>query len=290
MATYQAARLADRGVVGVTGPDAAKLLQGVTTSDIEGMAAGEARLGGLLTPQGKILFEFLIVATAGGFLLDVARDRAGDLAKRLMMYRLRAKAEIADRSADLAVLAAPDAPTAAPPAQDYRDPRSAALGWRLITPAAEAAATAGDGGLDARRVAAGIAEGGRDYAFADAFPHEANWDLTGGVSFTKGCYVGQEVVARMQNKAVVRKRVVRIAGRGLASGAEVRVGEAMIGTVGTVAGEAGLALLRLDRVAEALDKGLALTVAGAAVTVDPDAVAGYRRALAERPQAPDLPS
>ena len=120
----------------------------------------------------------------------------------------------------------------------------------------------------------------------DTFPHEANYDLMGSVSFRKGCYVGQEVVSRMQHKTVVRKRVVRLTGGALATGGEVRAGDAVIGTIGTVADGKALALLRLDRVAEALDKGQPLTAGGDGIEVDREAVERYRRSVSERPQSP----
>lgn len=134
-----------------------------------------------------------------------------------------------------------------------------------------------------RRIVQGVPEAGMDYVLGDTFPHEANFDRFNGVSFTKGCFVGQEVVARMQNKTVVRKRVVRITGAGLlTSGADICIGEVVIGRVGTVAGSSGLAMLRLDRVAEAAEKGQALTSEGLAITVESEAMESYRASVAER--------
>ena len=209
------------------------------------------------------------------------------------MYKLRAKVVLADVSTDYAVAAAWGA---APPAVGdgwrFADPRSAELGWRLIMPRAAAAALstgATDDDYHRHRIAVGIAEGGRDYPLGDTFPHEANYDRDAGVSFTKGCFVGQEVVARMQNKTVVRKRVVAITGSApLTTGAEVLIGgAAAIGTIGSVDGTRGLALLRVDRAAEAADKGQALTTAdGTVVTVDPTALDRYRASAAARAAAP----
>ena len=135
----------------------------------------------------------------------------------------------------------------------------------------------------------GIAEGGRDYPLGDTFPHEANYDRDAGVSFTKGCFVGQEVVARMQNKTVVRKRVVAITGTApLTAGAEVLIGgTAAIGTIGSVDGSRALALLRIDRADEDADKGQTLTTTdGATVTADPAALAVYRASAAARAALP----
>jgi folate-binding protein YgfZ len=123
------------------------------------------------------------------------------------------------------------------------------------------------GDWHSHRIALGVPEGGRDYRFGDAFPHEADLDLLNGVSFTKGCFVGQEVVSRMQHRAMVRKRVVPIAAQQpLQAGVPITAGTAVIGTVGSVAGCQGLAMLRLDRAAEARAKGDALLAAGIAIS------------------------
>ena len=282
------ALLEDRGVVEVAGADAAKLLQGVVTNDLDRLQPGGALRAALLTPQGKILFDFFIITKGDGFLLETGRVEAPGLARRLQLYKLRAAVSIVDLSAQYVVAVAWDgSPPALPLAIGYGDPRHAGLGTRLLLAPTLAAKLAhedlGPAAYHAQRVALGIAEAGYDFALGDTFPHEANLDTDHGVSFSKGCYVGQEVVARMHNKTVVRKRVARIDGAGgLTTGTEVKVGEAAIGAVGTVAGRSALAMLRLDRVAEAIDKGLPLSAGGVAVTVVPEAVARYRASLAER--------
>ena len=293
MSTTVVALLADRGVVSLAGPEAVDFLDNLATNDLTGMAVGEARFAGLLTPQGKILFEFFALRTGDGWLLDTLGAKVGDLIKRLTMYKLRAKITLADVSADYAVAAAWGA---APPevagGRCYVDPRSPALGWRVLVPRAASGSLAANANeVDYRRyrIALHIAEGASDYPLGDTFPHEANYDYDAGVSFTKGCFVGQEVVARMQNKTVVRKRVVAISGSAaLTTGAEVLIGgTAAIGAIGSVDGTRGLALLRIDRAAEAADKGQALTtVDGAIVTVDPAMLDRYRASAAARAAAP----
>jgi folate-binding protein YgfZ len=293
MSTTVVALLADRGVVSLSGPDAVDFLDNLATNDLSGVAVGEARFAGLLTPQGKILFEFFAVRTEDGWLLDTLGAKAADLIKRLSLYKLRAKVVLADVSADHAVAAAwGPAPPAMGEGWSYADPRSAGLGWRVIVPRGAAVALstgATEADYHRHRIALGIAEGGRDYPLGDTFPHEANYDRDAGVSFTKGCFVGQEVVARMQNKTVVRKRVAAIGGSApLMTGADVLIGgTAAIGTIGSVDGMRGLALLRIDRAAEAADKGQTLTTAdGAVVTVDPAALDRYRASAAARAAAP----
>lgn len=278
MTSLKVAPLADRGVVRVSGADAAKLLQGLITADLGLLERQPAVFAGLLTPQGKILFDFFVVKTEQGFLLETVREKAADLAKRLTFYKLRANVTIADASAEYAVAAlwggAP--PMIQPPAVAYPDTRLAELGWRAIAPSSfdwetgvGSAIAATEADYHAHRIALGVPEGGRDYALGDAFPHEALFDQLGGVSFDKGCYVGQEVVSRMEHRSTARKRVVPVVGAApLQTGADVKAGEAVIGTVGSVAGSRGLALLRLDRVGEAMGKGQPITAGGVPVAVE----------------------
>jgi folate-binding protein YgfZ len=264
------ALLPDRGTVAVQGPDALPLLQGLLTNDTSLLASVSAMHAGLLSPQGKILFEFFVVRKDDGVLIDVARDRAADLVKRLSLYKLRANVRIHDVSEDFAVLAAfgPGARLDGPLA--YPDPRLADLGWRALVPAREVpAGTMGAELYHAHRVALGVPEGGSDYAFADAFPHEALFDQLHGVSFTKGCYVGQEIVSRMEHRGTARKRIVPVVADGgaITPGAPIAIGDVEIGTLGSVAGSRGLALLRLDRAEDAAGKGVPLTAGGVPVRI-----------------------
>jgi folate-binding protein YgfZ len=298
MTPARIARLADRGVVRVTGADAEKLLQGIVSNDMELLASQPAIHAALLTPQGKILFDFFVVRAGDGFLLEVARDKAADLAKRLNLYKLRAKVDIQDASEDYRVLALWGSPSGREEITDavsFADPRLPALGSRILadTRSARGKVAAADA-LDAapedyhaHRIALGVPEGGKDYVLGDTFPHEADLDQLGGVSFSKGCFVGQEVVSRMQNRANVRKRVVPIQGEApLASGAEVTAGTAAIGTVGSVSGRLALALLRLDRVAEAKAKDQILAAGGVAVTLSKPDWATFDLATAAPAEAP----
>jgi folate-binding protein YgfZ len=275
--------LPDRGIVRVAGEDAEKLLQGVVTNDMDLLADRPAIHAALLTPQGKILFEFFVVkAGEGNYLLETGADQAAGLAKRLAMYKLRAKATIEDATAEYRVLALwGDAPASfgeTTGTVSFSDPRLPALGTRILVEArfAKDIASATNGmdttpeGYHAHRIALGVPEAGKDYALGDTFPHEADMDQLGGVSFSKGCFVGQEVVSRMQHRAHVRKRVVPIdviGARNLQSGSEVLAGTAAIGKVGSVAGGQALALLRLDRAAEAKAKGEPLTAGGIAIAL-----------------------
>lgn len=285
------ALLEDRGAVSVSGPDAEKLLAGLVTNDIGALTEGQARYAALLSPQGKILFDFLIVKRDGAFLLDTLRTRAGDLAKRLSMYKLRANVEIREASEGFVVAAVWGGGA---PAQDvgaFLDPRLAELGYRILVATTDAERTlAGIGGervpsdaYHAHRIALGVPEGGRDFVFGDTFPHEALLDQIHGVSFTKGCFVGQEVVSRMQHRTTVRKRVVPVVGEQElpADTPPVLAGEAEIGRLGSVAGVRGLALLRIDRAGEAERHGTALMTGGVRIAVELPAFATFHIEVAD---------
>ncbi|MFN3686868.1 YgfZ/GcvT domain-containing protein [Salinarimonas sp.] len=264
------ARLADRAVIEVAGADAARFLDGLATSAI-GMTPPTPRFAGLLTPQGKILFDFIAFPLAEtsepSFLLDCAAAQAEALTKRLTFYRLRAKVAIAPRE-DLAVLAGWDGAAIPGSARvGATDPRLSALGWRAIVEAseAEALADASAEAYHAHRIALGVPEGGRDFLFGEAFPHEALMDQLGGVDFGKGCYVGQEVVSRMQHRGTARTRILPATyADALAPevGVDVLAGERVIGRTGSAANGRGLVMVRLDRIADALAEGLPIVAGG----------------------------
>ena len=249
--TRKAALLDDRGVVRVSGEDATVFLQGLLTNDVGRLRPGEACYAALLTPQGKILFDMLFVRVAAeagaAYLLDCAASQAADLARRLGFYKLRAKVAIADESADHVVIACwGGEPENAPGGIVYADPRDSRLGWRAILPRARAEAV-GEAGVDqyeALRIGLGVPKGGVDFAYGDAFPHDANLDLINGVDFEKGCYVGQEVVSRMRHRGTARKRVARLklAAAAPPPGTPVLDRELAVGTLGSSSGREALAL------------------------------------------------
>jgi tRNA-modifying protein YgfZ len=275
----KAALLPDRGVVKVSGNDARDFLNGLVTTDMTLLRPGLGRFGALLTPQGKITTDFLITEApsghGGGFLLDCPRVLAQGLADKLGFYRLRAKVVVENLSDSLAVLAAWDGDPALKPDLAFADPRSEILGWRILVPeelAQKAADLIGaemvdNAAYDAHRIASGVPRGGLDFIYGDAFPHETNMDRLHGVDFDKGCYVGQEVVSRMQHRGTARTRTVRIILDGPAPepGSTILAGDKPVGTFGSAAGRHGLALMRIDRVADALDAAVPLTSGGLAI-------------------------
>ena len=283
----QAAFLPDRGVVKVSGEDARNFLNGLVTTDVTEPKPGLAKFGALLTPQGKIIVDFLITEApaghGGGFLFDCPRALAQALTDKLRFYKLRAKVTVENLSESLGVIAAWGGEPAMQPDLTYADPRAEALGHRILAPhdlVAKVTALIGadvvePGAYEAQRIACGVPRGGLDFIYGDAFPHETNMDRLNGVDFDKGCYVGQEVVSRMQHRGTARTRTVKIVLDGPApeAGASILAGDKPVGTIGSTAGEAGLALVRTDRVADALAAGQPLTAGGLSLRLaDPDAI------------------
>lgn len=272
-----ATHLIDRGVIRVAGEDARPFLQNLVTNDMDAVTTDQAGYGALLTPQGKIICDFLVVAVpedeGGGFLLDMPLLQTADLMKRLKLYKLRAKVTLDDLAEATAVIAATDgSPLPEDAGLVYADPRLLGLGQRALVDRGGATeiATAPADDWHARRVALGIPEGGRDFAYGDTFPHEALLDQTGGVSFKKGCYIGQEVVSRMQHRGTARTRVVPVVfdgGIAAETGAEAVAGGKPLGRIGSAANGRALALLRLDRVADAQAAGEPLLGGGMAFTL-----------------------
>ncbi len=244
----KAFQAADRAVLRVSGPEARDFLQGVVTNDVGRVDVGPT-YAALLNPQGKYLFDFLMIGDGADILLDVKADAADSLARRLGLYRLRAK--VAIEPTDLAVVVGIGAPA---PDGALPDPRDASLGWRLYT-ADPAAVLAGIAPLDpaewhALRIERAVPETGIELVPEDTYILEAGFERLGGVDFRKGCYVGQEVVARMKHKTELRKGLapVRVEGEAPPPGTEITAEDGRAaGTLYSTAGDLGLAHLRFDR-------------------------------------------
>jgi tRNA-modifying protein YgfZ len=283
----KATLLPDRGVVKVAGASARAFLNGLLTTDISTMSPATPRFAALLTPQGKIIVDCIVVEApeedGGGFFLDCPRALAPNLAERLNFYKLRAKVTVEDLSATLGVLAIWDGEASTEYGLVYRDPRLPALGLRVLLPPNLEAETIADLGAqraqesdyDAHRIALGVPRGGLDFIYGDAFPHDADMDQLGGVDFAKGCFVGQEVVSRVEHRGTARTRVVPVAFDDYAAdaGVPVMAGDKSIGVMGSSAGREGLALLRLDRAQEAVAGGTPLTAGGIALRLRPSTFA-----------------
>ncbi|MBY5694995.1 YgfZ/GcvT domain-containing protein [Rhizobium leguminosarum] len=257
--------LKDRSLLFVSGAEAQSFLQNLITTDIAALEADEARPGALLTPQGKILFDFMIWRDGDGYTIETDAGQRDGLLKRLTMYKLRAAVTLAPSTEEgVTVSWGEDAEGAqgsqgARGSRGARDGRFAKAGVTLR----RRAGRHGDGAealYDALRISHGIVTSGSDFALQDAFPHDVLMDFNGGLSFRKGCYVGQEVVSRMQHRGTARRRVVTVsAATDLpGTGTEITAAGKPVGTLGSVDGGNGLAIVRIDRAGAAMAAGTPL--------------------------------
>jgi folate-binding protein YgfZ len=268
--------LGDRGVIEVGGADATSFLQRLITNSVLNIPKGEGRYAGLLTPQGKLLFDFFVVPLPegpdAGYLIECAGEQTADLVKRLNLHKMRATIAIEDKSKDFAV-AAIFGGEAATGIEGifYRDTRGPSMGLRVIAPREVLAKLdcAEASRYEAHRIAQGVPKGGIDFRYGDSFVHDVNLDLMNGVDLKKGCYVGQEVVARVHYRNSARKRIVKIYfdGPAPAQSTQITAGETNIGQVGSTAGVEGLAMVRLDRLEEARAAGVTLKAGDVTVEV-----------------------
>ncbi|MFI0394722.1 CAF17-like 4Fe-4S cluster assembly/insertion protein YgfZ [Paracoccus jiaweipingae] len=236
------ATMSERGLIHVTGPDAGDFLQGLVSNDIRRAPVWAA----MLTPQGKYLADFFVLPWQDGLLIDADAAQAGDLMRRLSMYKLRAQVTLTPL--DLAVTRGlTDAPDGA-----ITDPRHPALGWRAYGSGADQAVD-----RDALRVAHVVPQAGVELRPNDAFILEYGFERLHGVDFRKGCYVGQEVTARMHNKTELRKGLRRVLIDGAAAiGTPVLTPDGReAGTLFTQSGGRALAHLRFDRISDGMIAG-----------------------------------
>jgi len=231
----------------ITGPEAAKLLNDVLSTTIR-QEDKAARWWALLTPQGKIVAEGLLGWQDGAFWLDAGADFAADFFKRMRMYRLRANVEISDLSASH-VVGWSEQPVKSPDLITHQDIRAGGLGYRVIAPIGAGQDWHNDEtAFAAKRIGMGIGEMGPDFASETMFPHDIGMDLLGGIDFKKGCYVGQEVVSRMQHRGAARRRPLIVSDIKTGNGKSVVAGEREVGVLGQVVNGVAVGFLRLDRI------------------------------------------
>jgi folate-binding protein YgfZ len=251
------AYLPDRTVLAVTGTDRVTFLNGLVSNDVALAAPGHAVWAALLTPQGKWLADFFVFSDGARLLLECAADQAMMITQRLSRFRLRADAAIA--AAPLAVHAAwdvGDAPTFDGALTAAPDPRLPEAGWRILA-AEPLTATAAAGDWDAHRIALGLPDGARDLEPEKTVLLEAGFDELSGISWTKGCYMGQELTARTRYRGLIKRRLLPVTGAGPLPprGTPVMAGEREIGDIRSVSGTQGLAVLRIDSLHAALEAG-----------------------------------
>ncbi|WP_426231895.1 YgfZ/GcvT domain-containing protein [Pararhizobium sp. DWP3-4] len=259
----QPAALQDRAMITVSGQDAQEFLQALITTDLDLLEDGEAKPGALLTPQGKILFDFIVTRDGTSIRLETGTDQGESLLKRLTMYKLRAPISLALTNPARVTVRFEAAPGA------YRDARFAKAGQTVYRAYDTEGETAGTDDYDRLRILNGIAVSGADYALQDAFPHDVLMDKNGALSFKKGCYVGQEVVSRMQHRGTARRRVVIVAaGTALPeTGTPLTAKGRSIGVLGSVIGSSGLAIVRIDKAGDAIASGEQILAGDIAVTL-----------------------
>lgn len=284
-------QLGNRGVVTIAGEDRKAFLQGLISNDIERVAADRAIWSALLTPQGKYLHDFFIVEIADTFYLDCEADRLMDFGKRLHRYKLRAQVELGigedyavfalfggDALGALGLADQPGVARGIGGGVVYADPRLSRAGARALLPSAGAVemfkemgfSAAAPNAYDDWRLALGLSDGSRDLIVEKSTLLESNFDELHGVDWNKGCYMGQELTARTKYRGLVRKRLmpVRIDGPMPETGTPLMVGNKEIGEMRSALGDRGLALIRLERLAEAGDR---------------DVLAGGARVFPEKP-------
>lgn len=266
------ALLEERATLHLTGPETEDFLQNLLTADIGAVSEAAVTPAALLTPQGKVMFAFLVSRIADGFRLDMARAMRADLKKRLTLYRLRRK--IAIEESEEPVVALWRAAEEAPGLADRRFPDQPV--FRLYDGAPDGAEKVSAEVFRALRIRSGVAEIGEDYGASEVFPHDVLMDFDGGVSFRKGCFVGQEVVSRMQHRGTARRRLMLVTGEApLVANSEIRAGDRAIGEILSIEDDRGLAMVRIDRLAAAAAKDAALSVEGVPVALDIPPYAGY---------------
>lgn len=281
--------LEERGVLAVSGEDTISFLQGLVSNDVTKVAEDRAIHAALLTPQGKYLHDFFILRHGERLLLDCEAARLPDLMKRLKIYKLRAKCTLEDCSDAYTAAAVPGATASTLGLTDqpgtaraldggviYMDPRLSNLGARALLPSETAEETLTGLGLapsgrdtyDQVRVGLGVPDGTRDLVVEKSILLESGFDELNGVDWDKGCYMGQELTARTKYRGLIKKRLmpVTIDGPAPEAGTPVMIGETEAGEMRSVAGNLGLALLRLERIEKAREEGTPLKAGDAVLT------------------------
>jgi len=270
MSNLSFSQLNSRGIIKISGPDKREFLQGLVSGDVNNVTANNAIWSAFLSPQGKYLYDFFVGEIDGSLALDCERERLGSFLKKLSMFKLKARVEISDETNNLSVLAAwgngyenaigtnssPGASTQFGGGIAFVDPRSEKIGARIIAPeqtAVDALIAAGFthadiGPYNRLRIALGLPDGSRDMTVDRALLLENGFEELGGVSFEKGCYIGQEVTARTRYRGLVKKRLVPVSidGPTPEPGTPIICDEREVGEMKSSEADMGLALIRVE--------------------------------------------
>ena len=250
------AHLPERAVLAVTGADRVTFLNGLVSNDVALAAPGRAVWAALLTPQGKWLADFFILAEGEALLLDCAAGQAAMIAQRLTRFRLRAQAIIAPVAMDVHAAWDSEAAPAFAGAITAADPRLPDAGWRILAPS-PLTPTASWQDWDTHRLGLGLPDGARDLDSDKTVLLEAGFDELNGISWTKGCYMGQELTARTRYRGLLKRRLLPVTGDAdlPPHGTAITAGEREVGELRSSQGGLGLAMLRLDALAAPLVAG-----------------------------------
>ncbi|VEJ45142.1 YgfZ/GcvT domain-containing protein [Bartonella vinsonii] len=262
-------RFKNRSIIKVTGEEATDFLQSLITTDVKKIGLQEIFPGALLSPQGKVIADFLIGKIEDGYLIDIVASLADTLQKRLLLYKLRRNVEITQPLQEVVTVFLNTERTSSEYDSTFIDKRFPQKEKIMrIYGNIPLFASEDKHHWDRLRIRYAIAESGQDYEIGKVFPHDINYDQIGGLAFNKGCYIGQEVVSRMHHRRAARRRILIVKSQHeLTSGSNIEAETKILGCLGTCVANEALALMRIDHVKDAVDRGIALTVKNASVTI-----------------------
>ena len=259
--------LSDRGLVKINGSDCSEFLQNLISCNIQKVESVGPQYGALLSPQGKLLFDFIIIQSQDFFLFDIQKSLVSDFIKKLTMYKLRADVDIEDLSDKFAVIGIWNADEIPDWVETpFIDPRFRQLGYRVILerkklPSFLSQISTEISTLDdynQHRIELCIPTGVNDFDYGTVFPHDINMDYLNGIDFSKGCFVGQEVVSRMRHRGTARRRCINVFSteHPLSPNVEISADGKNIGLIGSTFENLGIAIVRLDRAKSAFDDAI----------------------------------
>lgn len=269
---HPALTLCDRRIVRITGEEATHFLERLITTDVEKIVKSELLPGALLSPQGKVLFDFLIGRIDNGYIIDISANLADSFKKRLSLYKLRSKVEINESPESvISVSWQKDSPFSQIDStfadKRFPDNEKVFRSYSLGTSPAPSSKEALDQ-WNLLRIKYAIAESNYDFTSGEVFPHDINFDQIGAISYKKGCYIGQEIVSRMHHRGTARRRMLVVkSNNNLPAAGTIEADGKMIGNLGTVIGNNASAIVRIDKVKAALDKHIPFTVGENPVTL-----------------------
>ncbi|ENN93420.1 YgfZ/GcvT domain-containing protein [Bartonella bovis] len=262
-------RLKNRKIIKVIGEEATRFLQALITIDVEKINSQELFPSALLSPQGKIIADFLIGKIDQGYMIDISAPLADSFQKRLILYKLHAKVKITQPLQEVTTISWQDEINTFDFSSSFIDKRFPQKEKMVrIYEKIPFLAPEHNDNWNRMRIRYAIAESGQDYEIGKVFPHDINYDQISGLSFNKGCYIGQEVVSRMYHRRAARRRLLIVKGQhNLKPGSTIEAGTKILGELGTCVENEALALMRIDHVKDAMNKHIPFTIENLPVTI-----------------------